>query len=78
MYRPTEPSEIPLPLPIPHDIGSEFFFPEACSTLRRVCKLAVLVSVPETAVYEHDGPQFRENNIRATRESAHMDAEAEA
>ncbi len=76
MYRPTEPSEIPLPLPIPHDIGSEFFFPEGFSTLRRVCELAVSVSVPETPVYKHDGPHFWENNVRATGKTPHMDAEA--
>ena len=76
MNFPTELLQISLPLPIPHDIAFKLVVPERLSTFRRICELAVSVSVPETPVYKHDGPQFRENNVRATGETPYMDAEA--
>ena len=77
MNSPTELLQISLPLPIPHNIGFKFVGPEPLSTFRRIRELAVPVAVPETPVYKHDGPQFRENNVRATGKSSYMDSEAE-
>ena len=76
MNSPTELLQISSPLPIPHDIRFKFVVPECLSTFRRISELAVPVAVPETPVYKHDGPQFRENNVRATGKSSYMDSEA--
>jgi hypothetical protein len=77
MYSPTELLQAPLQLPIPDDIGFEFLVPEGFSSLWRVCKSAVLVSVPKAPVHEDNCLQLAENNIRTTREFSYMDAEAE-
>lgn len=76
MNCPTEFFQISLPLSIPDDIGFKLFVPEYLSTFRRICELAVPVSVPETPVYKQDGSQFRKNNVRATGKTSYMDAKA--
>jgi hypothetical protein len=60
------------------DVVGEFPEPEPNIGLRRVAVAAPLVSMPEAAVYEDNGPVFGKYNIRLSRKACAVKSESQA
>lgn len=68
-YRPFFPKNLTLLL-VAFDVPHSLTLPELCIRLGNNSSIRALVHVPEATVNEDDGPMFRENDVRASRQIA--------